>query len=192
MANPWWVNLLILVPFLAFWLWRKGLGLSRRELLILAVWAAAFGVVEGTVVVYLRAVMASLTDFGAELSGVAAFSKTLFSDPAILNSLPPSLYIVELLREAATLVMLAAAAFLTAKGAKERWAAFLWAFAVWDIVYYISLWLAIGWPGSLTDFDVLFLLPVPWFSQVWLPVLVSAFTLVAVAVSTEWKRTSSR
>ncbi len=186
MASPWWVNLLLLVPFLAFWLWRGGLRLSSRELIALSVWAAAFGVVEGAVVVYLRAVTASLLGFGADLAGVAKFSKALFSNPMALGSLPPSLYGVELLREVATIVMLAAVAFLTAKGAKERWAAFLWSFAVWDIVYYVFLRFTLGWPASLFDFDVLFLLPVPWFSRVWFPVLVSALTLGAVIWRVNW------
>ncbi|HZU42577.1 MAG TPA: hypothetical protein VE994_07900, partial [Terriglobales bacterium] len=33
---------------------------------------------------------------------------------------------------------------------------------------------------SLTDLDVLFLIPVPWLAQVWFPVLVSGLTALAV------------
>lgn len=192
MASPWWVNLLIFVPFVSFWLWRGGLRLSGRELTVLSAWAAAFGVVEGAVVVYLRAIMASAAGFEADLEAIAEFSRVLFNDPGILSSLPPSLYLIEILRETATLVMLIAVAFLAANGAKERWAAFLWTFAIWDIVYYIFLWLALSWPASLSDFDVLFLLPVPWFARVWFPILISALTLLAVAVSKnhKWKQIS--
>lgn len=191
MASPWWVNLLILVPVAAFWLWRKhGLELSFRKLAVLFAWGLAFGVVEGSVVVYLRGIMASLSGYGADLQGIAEFSRVLFTDIRILNSLPESLYAVEFLREIATLMMLVAVAFLAAKGTKERWAVFLWVFAIWDIVYYAFLRLAVGWPASFSDFDILFLVPVPWVSQVWLPLLVSALTLLTVIVSIKWNRTS--
>jgi hypothetical protein len=192
MANPWWVNLLILVPFLSFWLWRRGLQLSVRELVPLFVLAAAFGIVEGAVVVYLRAIMASLAGLGADLAGARKLSGILFVSPETLNSLPGSLYSVELIREAATIIMLAGVAFLAAKGAKERWAAFLGSFAVWDIAYYTFLRLVLGWPASLFDFDILFLLPRPWFSQVWFPILVSTLTLIAVGVSIKWNRRFSK
>jgi hypothetical protein len=57
---------------------------------------------------------------------------------------------------------------------------FLWTFAIWDIVYYAALWATVRWPLSLRDPDILFLIPVPWLSPVWFPLLVSALALVAV------------
>jgi hypothetical protein len=53
--------------------------------------------------------------------------------------------------------------------------AFALLFGVWDIFYYVSLWLLIGWPASLLEWDVLFLLPPPliWTSPVIAPVLVA-------------------
>jgi hypothetical protein len=96
---------------------------------------------------------------------------------------PQSLLTIEVCREAATLIMLVSFSLLAAPRARERWLAFLWAFAVWDITYYAGLWATVRWPASLTDLDVLFLIPVPWLAQVWFPVLVSVLTLVAVALA---------
>src|SRR5260370_42527053 len=46
-AHPWWVNLLVVVPAAAYFLWRrKGLGLTLRKKLIITAFALAFGFVE--------------------------------------------------------------------------------------------------------------------------------------------------
>jgi hypothetical protein len=79
--------------------------------------------------------------------------------------------------------MLLGVASLAAYSLRERCALFLWSFAVWDICYYAGLWITVGWPPSLATPDVLFLIPVPWFSQVWFPLLVSALTLTAVLLA---------
>ena len=84
---------------------------------------------------------------------------------------------MEMVREAATLVMLAAVA-LCAAGDRRRWLpAFAVAFGTWDLFYYVFLKLLIGWPASLLTWDVLFLIPVPWAAPVLAP------TLVAVSVA---------
>ena len=60
--------------------------------------------------------------------------------------------------------------------ASDRWrqyAAFLWAFGLWDILYYVWLWVMLRWPSSLLDFDVLFLIPLPWVGPVLAPVLIA-------------------
>ena len=41
------------------------------------------------------------------------------------------------------------------------------AFGVWDIFYYVFLKAICGWPHSLADWDILFLLPLPWWGPVW-------------------------
>ncbi|MGH2358045.1 MAG: hypothetical protein ACRDGJ_08530 [Candidatus Limnocylindria bacterium] len=84
-----------------------------------------------------------------------------------------SLTFIELGRELATLVMLAAIGALVGRSALERlaWAAV--AFGVWDIGYYGWLWVFIGWPPGLDTWDLLFLVPLPWVGPVWAPVAVS-------------------
>jgi hypothetical protein len=57
-AEPWWVNLLLLVPLVSFYAWRNsGLAIANRTLVVTAFFGAAFGFVEASVVVYLRAIM---------------------------------------------------------------------------------------------------------------------------------------
>jgi hypothetical protein len=181
LASPWWVNLLILAPLVSYVVWRgKGLELSRRQLFHGALFAVAFGFVEAAVVIYLRAAAGLLPGYGGTLADVARLSAELYQRPPAAVELPPSLLHVEIAREAATILMLLSLALLAAKTRRERWAMFLWVFAWWDISYYASLWATVRWPPSLATEDILFLIPTPWISQVWFPVLVSVLTLAAV------------
>ena len=182
-AQPWWVNLLILIPLIAFSLWRRtGLQLSWRRLVLVAIFSVAFGFGEAAVVVYLRAAVGLLPGFHGTLAEVQRSAPEFYQQAESLNQFPQSLLTMEVLREAATMLMLASVAMLSAQKIRERWAAFLWAFALWDISYYLALWGTIRWPASLRDLDVLFLIPVPWVAQIWFPVLVSGLTLLAIAV----------
>jgi hypothetical protein len=181
-AQPWPVNLLILIPICTYFAFRrKGLLLSWRRLAALAVFAAAFGFVEAAVVVYLRAAVGLLPGYTGTLSQLQHSSQSYHQEQSI-SEFPQSLLTIELYREAATMVMLISAALLAASGTSARWAAFLWIFALWDIAYYAGLWATVRWPASLTDLDVLFLIPVPWIAQVWFPLLVSALTVLAIAL----------
>jgi len=183
-ASPWWVNLLVLVPVLAYWVWRRrGLELSPSQLLLAALFACAFGFVEGAVVVYLRAAVGLLPGYEGTLADVARLSSGLYRQTQSVRQLPPSLLAVEVAREAAALLMLVSVALLGAQRARERCALFLWCFAIWDLSYYGSLWATVRWPASLRDTDVLFLIPVPWLSQVWFPVEVSLLALLAVLLA---------
>lgn len=103
--------------------------------------------------------------------------------PDILTETARRLLTIEVYRETATIVMLVSIALLVARGRRERWAIFLWAFALWDIAYYAGLWLAVRWPPSLTEPDILFLIPVPWMSRVWFPLAVSVLTVLAVLLA---------
>ena len=182
-AQPWWVNLLILIPLLLFFGRRdRGLQLARRQLFLLALFAVAFGFVEAAVVVYLRAAVGLLPAYQGTLADVQRSAPDFYKQAELLKEFPRSLLTIEVLREAATLLMLIGVAGLAAPGTRERWAAFLWAFAIWDITYYAGLWATVRWPSSLKDLDVLFLIPVPWVAQVWFPVLVSGLTLVTISL----------
>ena len=186
--RPWWVNLLILVPVLTFFFFRRNRpSLGATQLLVSGLFAIAFSFVEASVVIYLRAITGFLT--GGGLSEVTNLSSSFYHEARIVADFPPSLLKVEVLREAATIVMLGSVAFLTVRGIKERWAIFLWAFAIWDLFFYLSLRLTVGWPSSLKTPDVLFLIPIPWISQVWFPLTVSTLTLLAImAVRTSPKK----
>ena len=51
-------------------------------------------------------------------------------------------------------------------------------FGVWDLSYYVWLWLLLGWPPSLLTWDVLFLIPVPWIGPVLAPAVVSSALVI--------------
>ena len=183
-AQPWWVNLLIVIPFVAYYLWRKeGIVISKWTLITSGLFGISFGFVEASVVVYLRAAVGLLPGYGGTLSDVTRLSADIYQQAQILSELPKSLLVVEFFREAATMIMLLSIALVAVKSSRERWAIFLWAFATWDIFYYVGLWATVRWPSSLLTPDVLFLIPVPWFSQVWFPILISVFTAVAVVIT---------
>jgi hypothetical protein len=181
-AHPWWVNLLIMAPGAGYFLWRrKGLHFPWRPALVISVFALAFGFVEASVVVYLRAAAGLLPGYqGGTLADVRRLSAT-YQQASPDNQFPQVLLSFEAPRELATMVMLVSVALLAASRARERLAFFLWAFAVWDISYYAGLWATVRWPPSLKELDVLFLIPVPWVAQVWYPLLVSTLTLLAIA-----------
>ena len=84
----------------------------------------------------------------------------------------------EVIREAMTLVMLAAVAHMAAGRAWSRLMAFVVAFGVWDIAYYVGLKLFLNWPASLIDPDILFLIPSVWVGPVLAPMLVAALWIV--------------
>jgi hypothetical protein len=177
--RPWWVNLAILVPLLAFYFLRKWkLTLGNLKLLVSSLFGFAFGLVEASVVIYLRAITGFV--LGSRSSEIENLSSRFYQEARLISDFPISILKVEILREGATIAMLGCVAWLTVRGTRERWTVFLWVFAVWDLCYYLCLRIIVGWPSSLSTADVLFLIPTPWVSQVWFPLLVSTTTLLAI------------
>jgi len=144
-------------------------GLAAR-LVALIVFSVAMGWLEGVVVVYIRGVLGF--SYGAAVPDPAEMVRRFITLPWLIP--------VEQTREAATILMLAAVAWLAGWRLVSRFGAFLIAFGIWDIVYYITLWSLVRWPPSLGTVDVLFLLPPgPWWSQpVWVPVAISGVMIV--------------
>jgi len=105
-----------------------------------------------------------------------------FSFP--LNPFPPDIILTEILREAATIVMLLYIGYISGKRFSERFAWFIYCFAVWDIFYYVFLKVLIGWPESLLTWDILFLIPVQWTAPVLAPLItsLSMITLTCVII----------
>jgi hypothetical protein len=122
-------------------------------------------------------------------SAVVFYGRSLVGrlEPYQPNPLPlmHELGATELVREAATMVMLWAAGWLAGDTRRARWAFACVAFGVWDVFYYVFLKIICGWPRTLLDWDVLFLIPLPWWGPVVAPVLIAALmiawgTLVAL------------
>ena len=101
-------------------------------------------------------------------------------EPYQPNPLPiaGALGAIELGREAATLVMLATVGGLAGRTARARLAYTAIAFGVWDIFYYLWLKVMSGWPRSLFDWDILFLLPLPWWGPVIAPTSIAVLMIV--------------
>lgn len=134
---------------------------AARGLLWACLFAVSFAFVESAVVVYLRAL----------------YYPAGFTFP--LRTLPTDHIVVELLREFSTLVMMGSVAFLASTRAWERFGYFLFIFGVWDIFYYVWLKVFLNWPASLLDWDILFLIPLPWIGPVIAPVLIALAMAVA-------------
>jgi hypothetical protein len=140
--------------------------LGGRTLTWLTAFAVAMAYVEAAVVAYLR--LLYYPD-GFAIDGAAS-----------LRTIPPDVLATEIGREAATIIMLAAVALLSARrGWWERLAHFMWAFALWDIFYYVWLYVLIRWPDSLVTIDVLFLIPCPWIAPVFVPIAASLAMIAA-------------
>jgi hypothetical protein len=131
----------------------------RSRALVLVGFAVAMAYLESAVVLYLQRALAVSPDQLFPLRG-----------PDMVGDLAP----IEVGREFATLVMLAGIGCLIGRRWLDRLAWTAVAFGIWDIFYYVWLWVFIGWPHSPVTWDVLFLIPVPWIGPVWAPVLVSA------------------
>jgi len=130
-----------------------------KKLLIKILWITLFGIamgfLESAVVIYMREI----------------YYPAGFDFPLVLMS--SKLVVTELLREAATLLMLLSIGILTGKSKTEKFAYFIYTFAIWDIFYYVFLKAILCWPESWLTWDVLFLLPTVWTGPVIAPVIVS-------------------
>lgn len=128
---------------------------TKKTYLWIILFATAMGFLETSVVVYLR-----------EL-----YYPNGFDFP--LTIIPNKIAIVEFWREFATIIMLIGAGIIAGKTKLSRFAWFITAFAVWDLFYYIFLYVLLKWPVDLFTWDILFLIPVPWTGPVIAPCLVS-------------------
>lgn len=135
----------------------------------LLLFGISFGFVEAAVVIYLRHISAPFhhSDEG-ELFPLVDRHQLEKEAPAVYGLLP-----VEVLREAATIAMLAAIALVVVRERQVWLACFAIVFGTWDLFFYVFLKLLVDWPASLLTWDILFLIPVPWVAPVLAPVLVS-------------------
>lgn len=138
-----------------------------KKILWISLFAIAMGYLESSVVVYLR-----------EIYYPAGFDFPL-------APIDVRIAITEIFRELATMIMLVLIGFFVGKTVNERFAWFIYTFAIWDIFYYIFLKLLVDWPESIFTWDILFLIPVIWVGPVISPIIVS-LTMIALALIITW------
>src|SRR6266446_4579104 len=139
------------------------------------IFATAMAWVESSVVYYLRTMVDRIEPYQSNPLPIATgFAKA------------------ELPREAATLIMLVMVGILAGRNWRSRLGYAAVAFGVWDIFYYVFLKVLCGWPHSLFDWDVLFLLPMPWWGPVLAPVSIALLMILWGTLASGWKASPER
>lgn len=140
----------------------------------LAVFGVSMAFAEAAVVVYLRKI----------------YYPEGFAFP--LKFIAETEIMVEVYREISTLLMLIGFSALAGRSPQERFSCFIMSFGIWDIFYYVWLKVLLNWPATIYDWDILFLIPIPWIGPVIAPVSISLILIVAgvvIAVSHHRGRT---
>jgi hypothetical protein len=143
---------------------------ERARWILVVTFAAGMAWVEAACVYYLRVMVDRVEPYQP--------------DPLPLRGI---LGEVELVREGATLVMLAMTGMLAGRTWRARLGYAAIAFGAWDILYYVFLRIICGWPASVFDWDILFLLPLPWWGPVLAPVCIASLMIVWGTLVTQWQ-----
>ena len=142
---------------------------EKKRWIMVVLFAAAMAWVESAVVVDLRTLVDRIEPYQA-------------------NPLPfmPKLGEVELIREIAILIMLFALGWLAGHSRPTRWGYTFLAFGMWDTLYYVFLKIIVDWPHSIWDWDILFLLPLPWWGPVIAPVIIAVMMIIFGTLVTQF------
>src|SRR5262245_55744586 len=153
---------------------RRGPRSERTRWAVVMAFAIAMAWVEAASVFYIRALVDRIEPYQA-------------------NPLPihGTLGNVELWREAATLVMIATLGLLAGRTWQQRAGYAALAFGTWDIFYYVFLRIISGWPRTLLDWDILFLLPLPWWGPVLAPVSIALVMILWGTLITQSDETAT-
>jgi len=141
---------------------------ERRRWTVVIAFAIAMAWVEAASVFYIRTLVDRIEPYQP--------------DPLPMHG---ALGSVELWREAATLVMIATVGLLAGRTWRSRAGYAAIAFGTWDLFYYVFLRLMSGWPRTLLDWDILFLLPLPWWGPVLAPASIAAVMIVWGTLATQ-------
>jgi hypothetical protein len=139
----------------------------KHRWLITTIFATAMGYLEAAVVFYLRTMVDRLQPYQPEPL------------PNFAHLAGP-----EIAREFATMVMLLTIGWIAGRTWRGRLGFALLTFGIWDIAYYIFLIPLTNWPNSITDWDILFLIPLPWWGPVWSPISIALLMIAFGLLST--------
>ncbi len=144
---------------------------ARGRWMVVGLYAVAMAWVEAAVVYYLRTLVDRVDPYQPDPLPVATG----------LNQ-------AELIREFATLIMLFTVGWLAGATWRSRFGYMGVGFGIWDIFYYVFLRVMTGWPKSLLDWDVLFLIPLPWWGPVWAPTSIALLMILWGTFITQFER----
>ena len=140
--------------------------MTNNKILKTIIWITIFSIamayMESAIVVYLRAL----------------YFPEGFAFP--LKMVEKNIIVTEFFREIATVIMLAGAGILAGRKGIEKFAFFIYSFAVWDIFYYVFLKVLLNWPESFLTWDILFLVPLTWVGPVIAPII-NSLTMILLA-----------
>lgn len=148
---------------------------TRTCWLVVGLFAVAMAWVEAAVVYYLRTLVDRI-------------------EPYQPNPLPiaTGLGEAELIRELATLTMIFTVGWLAGATWRSRFGFMGIAFGIWDIFYYVFLKVMTDWPKAIDDWDILFLLPLPWWGPVWAPTSVALLMILWGTFVTQFEHASGQ
>lgn len=128
----------------------------------LTVFAIAMAYLEAAIVVYLRGLY-----YPDDITRVFP-----------LAMLTPAHLLIEIGREACTILMLTTVAVIAAHGFTRRFAVFCLLMGIWDLFYYVWLKVLIGWPLTWLEWDVLFLIPWIWLGPWICPAVIAMLFII--------------
>lgn len=146
---------------------------NRFRWIVVAAFAIAMAWVESAVVFYIRTHVDRIEPYQP-------------NPLPLIGRLGP----VELVRELATMIMLFTVGILAGKSWRARWGYVAIAFGIWDVFYYVFLKVMCDWPHSLLDWDILFLIPLPWWGPVLSPILIAALMILWGTLVSQFERTN--
>ncbi len=119
-------------------------------------------------------------------AAVVVYLRAMYGIEDLLQDIPlmTDLYtVIEIGREAVTLIILVLIGWIAGRRWQDRVGYSVFAFGLWDIFYYIWLAIFIGWPKSLLDWDLLFLIPLPWWGPVLSPLLIAVMMVAGGGIA---------
>ncbi len=114
-------------------------------------------------------------------AAVVVYLRRVYGIDDLILQVPPfdkQIAVIELGRELTTLVMLLCIGWIAGETFQSRVGFTFITFGLWDIFYYVWLRIFIGWPQSILEPDLLFLIPLPWWGPILAPVLIALLMVI--------------
>ena len=163
-----------------------------RGLAALTLFGVSFGYVEAALVVYLREIYEPFTQqLDPDRQPGEIYPLITLEQLEAAGTSHLALLKIEVIREASTMIMLASVGLAVGWNFNTCFAGFIVAFGVWDIFYYVFLRVLVTWPVSLLDWDILFLIPLPWVGPVLAPMLI-AISMIVAGTIVLWRESGGR